>query len=139
MMRHKGEAFSRFKEWKTLVENQTAKKVKRLQTDNGLEFCSSEFNQICKYQGIARHHTVKYTPQQNGVAEWMNQTLLEKARCMLSNVGLARRFWAEAVTTACYQFNRSPYTGIDCKTPHEVWTGRSADYSNLRVFGCTAY
>ncbi|OAE24922.1 hypothetical protein AXG93_2931s1660 [Marchantia polymorpha subsp. ruderalis] len=62
---------------------------------------------------------ITHTPQQNGVAEWMNQTLLEKARCMLSNVGLARRFWAEAVTTACYQFNRSPYTGIDCKTPHE--------------------
>jgi len=138
-MRHKGDAFSRFREWKTLVENQTGKKVKRLRTDNGMEFCSSEFNQFCKEHGIARHHTVRHTPQQNGVAERMNQTLLEKARCMLSNAGLARRFWAEAVTTACFLVNRSPHTGIDCKTPHEMWTGRPADYSILRVFGCTAY
>ena len=69
MMRHKSEAFSKFREWKTLVENQTGKKVKRLRTDNGLEFCSSEFDGFCRDEGIARHHTVRYTPQQNGVAE----------------------------------------------------------------------
>ena len=91
-MKHKGEAFKNFKEWKTLVENQTGKKIKRLRTDNGLEFCSSEFDQFCKDEGIARHHTVRHTPQQNGVAERMNQTLLERARCMLSNAKLDRRF-----------------------------------------------
>ena len=72
MMKHKGEAFMKFKEWKTLIENQTWKKLKRLRTDNGLEFCSSEFDEFCKSEGIVRHHTVRYTPQQNGVAERMN-------------------------------------------------------------------
>jgi transposase InsO family protein len=139
MMKHKSEAFKNFRQWKTLVENQTGKKIKRLRTDNGLEFCSSEFDVFCKDEGIARHRTVRDTPQQNGVAERMNQTLLERARCMLSNAGLTRRFWAEAVTTACYITNRGPHTGIDCKTPYKVWTGKPADYSNLRVFGCTAY
>ena len=139
MMKHKSEAFKNFRQWKTLVENQTEKKIKRLRTDNGLEFCSSEFDEFCKDEGIARHRTVRDTPQQNGVAERMNQTLLERARCMLSNAGLTRRFWAEAVTTACYITNRGPHTGIDCKTPYKVWTGKPADYSNLRVFGCTAY
>ena len=107
--------------------------------DNGLEFCSSEFDDFFKDQGIARHRTVRNTPQQNGVAERMNQTLLARARCMLSNAGLARRFWSEAVATACYLINRSPHTGIGCKTPFEVWSRKAADYSDLRVFGCVAY
>ena len=83
MMKHKGDAFKKFKQWKTLVENQTGKKIKRLRTYNGLEFCSSEFNEFCKNEGIVRHHTIRHTPQQNGVAERMNQTLLERARCIL--------------------------------------------------------
>ena len=139
MMKEKGEAFHKFKQWKTLVENQTGKKIKRLRTDNGLEFCSKEFNEFCKDNGIARHHTVRNTPQQNGVAERMNQTLLERARCMLSNAGLPRSFWAEAVNTACYLINRAPHTGIECQIPYEVWSGSSVEYSNLKVFGCTAY
>ncbi|KAL1208699.1 Retrovirus-related Pol polyprotein from transposon TNT 1-94 [Cardamine amara subsp. amara] len=139
MLKHKNEAFKNFREWKTLVENQTGKKIKRLRTDNGLEFCSSEFNQLYKDQGVARHHTVRNTPQQNGVAERMNQTLLERARCMLSNAGLERRFWAEAVSTTCYLINRGPHTSIKCKIPAEVWSGKSVDYSHLKVFGCTVY
>ncbi|MCY4831089.1 hypothetical protein OVY35_24520, partial [Salmonella enterica subsp. enterica serovar 1,4,[5],12:i:-] len=55
----------------------------RLRTDNGMKFCAKEFNEFCKDEAIARHHIVKDTPQQNGVAERMNQTLLERARCML--------------------------------------------------------
>lgn len=69
----------------------------------------------------------------------MNQTLLEKARYMLSNVGLTRTFWAEAVNTSCYLLNRGPYISINLKTLYELWPGKSADYSNLRVFGCTVY
>ncbi|KAJ4710008.1 Retrovirus-related Pol polyprotein from transposon TNT 1-94 [Melia azedarach] len=139
IMKHKSEAFKNFRQWKALVENQTGKKIKRLRTDNGLEFCWSEFDEFCKNEGIARHHTVRDTPQQNGVAERMNQTLLERARCMLSNAELTRRFWAEAVSTACYLINRGPHTGINLKTPFEVWSGKLADYSNLRAFGCTVY
>ena len=90
-------------------------------------------------EGIVRHHTVRKTPQQNCVAEQMNRTLLEKARCMLSNAELGKEFWAEAVSTVCYLVNRSPSTAIECKTPFEVWSGHKADYSMLRVFGCPAY
>ncbi|CAL1356411.1 unnamed protein product [Linum trigynum] len=139
MMKQKSEAFTKFKQWKTLVENQTGKKIKKLRTDNGLEFCNSEFNEFCKDEGIARHRTVRDTPQQNGVAERMNQTLLERARCMLSNAGLERRFWAEAVNLACFLINRGPHTGIELKTPYEVWYGKPADYSSLKVFECPIY
>eukprot|EP00253_Pinus_taeda_P021482 PITA_21482 len=69
----------------------------------------------------------------------MNRTLLERARCMLSNAGLPKELWTEAVATACYVINRSPSTAIDCKVPQEVWTGHPCDYSKLRVFGCDAY
>lgn len=121
-MKLKSEAFKCFKQWKALVENQTGKKIKRLRTDNGLEFCWADFNEFCKDEGIARHRTARDTPQQNGVAERMNQTLLERARCMLSNVGLPRRFWAETVSTTCFLINRGPHTGIHLKTPYEVWS-----------------
>ncbi|GJU24648.1 transposable element [Tanacetum coccineum] len=139
MLKHKSEAFEKFKHWKILIENQTGRKIKRLCIDNGLEFCSREFNDFCRDEGIARHYTVRYTPQQNGVAERMNRTLLERTRCQLLNAGLDRSFWAEALNTACYLINRSPATAIDCKTPIEVWSGKPADYSKLRVFGCPAY
>lgn len=79
------------------------------------------------------------TPQQNGVAERLNRTMLERARCMRSNAGLGREWWAESVATACYLINRSPHSSLDCKTPYEVWSGEHADYSRLTVFGCTAY
>jgi transposase InsO family protein len=114
------EAFSAFKEWKTMVENQTEKKVKKLRTDNGMEFCSQEFKLYCKSEGIVRHYIVLYTPQQNGVAERMNRAIISKARCMLSNSGLNRRFWAESASTTCYLINRSPCIAIDKKTPIEV-------------------
>ncbi|GJZ38417.1 retrovirus-related pol polyprotein from transposon TNT 1-94 [Tanacetum coccineum] len=76
--RFKHEAFGKFKEWKQLVENQTRRTVKKLRTDNGLEFYNREFEQLCIESGIARHLTVVGTPQQNRVAERMNKTLMDK-------------------------------------------------------------
>ncbi|KAJ4980996.1 hypothetical protein NE237_031833 [Protea cynaroides] len=103
-----------------LVHAKRGKKIKHLHTDNGLEFCSKEFDRFCKDEGIARHHTVRDTPQQNGVAERMNSTLLERVRCLLSNAGLGRSYWVEAINTVCYLVNRSPTTATDYKTPIEV-------------------
>jgi hypothetical protein len=57
----------------------------------------------------------------------MNQTLLERARCMLSNARLTITFWAEAINAACYLINRGPHTGINLKTPYELWSGKHAD------------
>jgi hypothetical protein len=58
---------------------------------------------------------------------------------MLSNAGLDKEFWTEAVSTACYLVNRSPTTSIECNTPEEVWSGKPTDYSNFKVFGCPVY
>ena len=69
----------------------------------------------------------------------MNKTLMERARSMLSGVGLGQEFWAEAVDNACYLVNRSPSSMLEDKTPHEIWTGKKPSLSHLRVFGCDAY
>ncbi|CAM8887152.1 unnamed protein product [Rhodiola kirilowii] len=96
-----------------MVENQTGLKLIALKIDNGLEFCNSEFNLFCKEHGVKRLLTVLGTPQQNGTAERMNRTLLEKARC--------------------------PSSIIDFKTPFEMWFGRKPSLTHLRPFGCTTY
>jgi transposase InsO family protein len=83
-LRNKYEVFDKFKEFKALVENQTEKKIKVLRTDNGGEFCRNEFEELCKKCGIARQKTTPYTPQQNGVVERMNKTLMEnKGACLV--------------------------------------------------------
>ncbi|KAH9658263.1 Integrase catalytic domain-containing protein [Citrus sinensis] len=129
----------KFKVWKTLVENQSGRKLKALRTDNGLEFCNREFETFCQKHGILRHQIVRFTPQQNGLAERMNRTIVDKTRGMLINSKLPRCFWAEAVSTTCYLVNRSPSAAIDFKTPKEIWFGRLPKFENLRIFGCPAY
>ncbi|KAI4347993.1 hypothetical protein L6164_008758 [Bauhinia variegata] len=77
---------------------------------------------------------------ENGVAECMNRTLLEKVRCMLSNADLSKQFWVEAVTYAGHLINRLPSAALKGKTPLEVWSGKPTyDYDSLRVFGSTTY
>ncbi|KAH9684673.1 DNA (cytosine-5)-methyltransferase 1B [Citrus sinensis] len=139
VLKHKNEALGKFKEWITLIENQTEKKIKRLRTDNGMEYCSKEFEDFYKSKGIARHRAVTYTPQQNGLAERMNRTIIERVRYMLLNANLSKGFWAEAVTTAAYLINRSPSSALGFKTPQELWSGKPPDLTNLRIFGCPAY
>ncbi|KAH9665312.1 hypothetical protein KPL70_020298 [Citrus sinensis] len=139
-MRAKDEVLEIFVKWKKLVETQTGRKIKVLRSDNGGEYTSDPFLQVCQNEGIKRHFTVRHTPQQNGVAERMNRTLLEKVRCMLSNAGLDKKFWAETVSYASHLVNRLPSAAIGGKTPMEMWSGKHAqDYDSLRVFGCPAY
>ncbi|WVZ23807.1 hypothetical protein V8G54_002351 [Vigna mungo] len=139
VLKNKSKTFQKFKEWHTQIENQLGCRLKCLRTDNGLEFVSEEFNGFCKEKGIRRHRTVVGTPQQNGLAERMNRTILERVRCMLLGSGLSKAFWGEAANTAVYLINRSPSSALNFKTPMEVWSGRPADYSHLRVFGSLAF
>ncbi|KAA0041875.1 Retrovirus-related Pol polyprotein from transposon TNT 1-94 [Cucumis melo var. makuwa] len=133
------EAFGKFLEWKKQVENQTGRKVKYMRTNNGLGFVNNKFNNFCKSDGITRHFTVTYTPQQNGLAERFNRTIMERTRCLLTNASLPLKFWGEATQTACYLINMSPSTTLNLKTPQEVWTGKASSLEHLRVFGCTTY
>ena len=79
------------------------------------------------------------TPEQNGVSERMNRTLVEMVRSMLSDSKLPPRFWAEALATAAYLKNRSPARAVEGKTPVEALTGEKPNVGNLHSFGCIAY
>lgn len=125
-----------FEQFKARVENETGKRIKCLRTDNGTEYCNKQLSDKLKRYGIQHQTTVPYSPQQNGVAERANRTIVEKARCMLFHSGLPKKFWAEAVANAVYVINRSVSAAIAKNIPQELWTGRKVDLSHLRTFGC---
>ncbi|GJY62320.1 putative ribonuclease H-like domain-containing protein [Tanacetum coccineum] len=94
-------------------------------------------NEFCAKKGIKREYSIARTPQQNGVAERKNRTLIEAARTMLADSLLPIQFWAEAVNTACYVLNRVLVTKPQMKTPYEILMGRSPNISFMRPFGCS--
>lgn len=138
-LKKKSEAFEHFKKFKAFVEKQSDCHIKTLRTDRGGEFVSEEFNQFCEENGIHRELTAPYTPQQNGVAERKNRTIVEMGRSMLNARNVPKEFWAEAVATAVYILNISPTKAVYDQTPYEAWKGRKPKVSHLRIFGCIAY
>ncbi|GKA68096.1 retrovirus-related pol polyprotein from transposon TNT 1-94, partial [Tanacetum coccineum] len=104
--------------------------------DNGTEFKNYDMNEFCAKKGIKREFSVARTPQQNGVVERKNRTLIEAARTMLANSLLPIPFWAEAVNTACYVLNKVLVTKPQNKTPYELLIGKSPSISFMRPFGC---
>ncbi|GJY81211.1 retrovirus-related pol polyprotein from transposon TNT 1-94 [Tanacetum coccineum] len=104
--------------------------------DNGTEFKNKEMNQFCKRKGIKREFSVARTPQQNGVVERKNRTLIEAARTMLADSKLPTTFWAKAVNTACYVQNRVLVTKPHNKTPYELFLGRKPALGFMKPFGC---
>ncbi|GJT23692.1 putative ribonuclease H-like domain-containing protein [Tanacetum coccineum] len=118
------------------IENQLDHKVKVIRSDNGTEFKNSIMNQFCEIKGIKREFSVARTPQQNGVAERKNRTLIEAARTMLVDSKLPTTFWAEAVNTACYVLNRVLVIKPHNKTPYELIRGRPPLIDFMKPFGC---
>src|SRR5450631_1333284 len=139
VLKSKSEVLARFKEWKTLVERQSEHVVKVLRTDNGGEYISKAFDDFLSKHGIARQNSSPYTPQQNGVAERANRTIVEMARSMIHAQRLGHEFWAEVVCNAVYVRNRCPTKAVEGMTPEEAWSGRMPHVSHMRVFGCVAY
>ncbi|GJS63505.1 putative ribonuclease H-like domain-containing protein [Tanacetum coccineum] len=117
-------------------KNQLDHKVKVIRCDNGTEFKNSIMNQFCEMKGIKREFSVARTPQQNGVAERKNRTLIEAARTMLVDSKLPTTFWAEAVNTACYVLNRVLVIKPHNKTPYELIRGRPPLIDFMKPFGC---
>lgn len=138
-LKEKSEAFSYFKEFKRKVETETEKLIKCLRTDRGGEYTSTEFSEFCKEHGIRRQLTTAYTPQQNGVAERKNRTVMNMVRSMLSMRKVPRIFWAEAVSWTFYILNRCPTLAVKNITPQEAWSGVKPSVEHLRVWGCLAH
>ncbi|GJR95477.1 ribonuclease H-like domain, reverse transcriptase, RNA-dependent DNA polymerase, partial [Tanacetum coccineum] len=126
-------------EYKKSIENELRTTLKMLRTDRGGEFTSNEFTQYCKENGIARQLTAPYSPQQNGVVERRNRTIMSTTRCMMKATNMPQNFWAEAVRHAIYILNSVPTKALEDITPYEAIKQRKPNLENLRVFGCIAY
>lgn len=138
-LKRKSDAFDAFKRWLALAENQTGRKLKAIRTDNGGEYVSNEWDKYLSERGIRRQLTAPYTSPQNGVAERLNRTIMERVRACLAAASLPFSLWAEAVAAVVYTKNMCPTVALKSKTPYEVWFGKKPDISHLRIFGSTCY
>ncbi|GJS27346.1 putative ribonuclease H-like domain-containing protein [Tanacetum coccineum] len=118
------------------IENLKDLKVKIIRCDNGGEFKNREMNEFCSKKGIKREFSNARTPQQNGVAERRNRTLIEAARTILADAKLHVTFWVEAVNTSRYVQNRVLVNKSHNKTPYELFNGRILAIGFLKPFGC---
>lgn len=135
----KSEAFHCFKTFKAFVEKQTGLVIKCLRTDRGGEYNSNEFKEFCREHGIKRQLTKAFTPQQNGVAERKNRTIMNMVRAALLEKEVPKAFWPDAVQWVNHVLNRSPTVIVRDMTPEEAWSGRKPSVEHFRVFGCIGY
>lgn len=110
-----------------------------MRTDCGGEFTSQDFTNFCDVNGINRQLTAAYLPQQNGVAERKNRTIMNMVRSMLSGKDIPKTFWPEAVNWAAHVLNRSPTLAVKDQTLEEAWSGVKPSIEYFRVFGCISH
>jgi len=139
LLKRKNEVLNAFKDFKAMAENRHGKRILYLQTDNGKEYRNEAFDAFLRENGISRRLTVTHTPEQNGVAERRNRTLLDMTRCLLMQSQLPESFWGEAINTANYIRNRCPSKSLKGRTAFERWTGSIPDVSHFEPFGTKVY
>jgi transposase InsO family protein len=138
-MKHKGEVFQHFLNFRAMVEKEKGVSIKCLRSDGGGEYFSKEFNEYLKEHGIQRKYSCSYSPQQNGVAERKNRHIAEITHAMLNEKNLPNYFWAEAVAIVVYIMNQTPTSVVHGMTPEEKFTSKKPNVSHLKVFGCITY
>jgi hypothetical protein len=121
------------------TQNEFGLRIKKIRSDNGTEFKNSQIEGFHEDEGIKHEFSSPYTPQQNGVVERKNRTLLDMARTMLDEYKTPDRFWVEAINTACYSINRLYLHRILKKTSYELLTGKKPNVSYFRVFGSKCF
>ena len=139
LLQDKSEAFEKFKRFKTMVEGETRETIKTFRTDRGGEFTSTEFNAFCEATGINRHLTAPYSPQQNGVVECRNRTLMEMTRSILKHINVPNYLWGEGVRHSTYLINRIATRVLVTQTPYEALKGKKPTVEHIRVFGCLGF
>lgn len=131
----KSEVFRYFQMYQAMTEAHFNKKISRFRCDNGREYISREIKDYFEKCGIQCEFTIRHTPQLNGVAEWLNRIIAEKARCMLHGLQVQKHFWTEAVMmTAMYLINRSPTEALKNKIPAELWYGDRPNLKKIKTF-----
>jgi len=131
------DVLEKFKEYKPEVEKQSGRLIKRLRTDSGGEY-ERWMEAHLKGSGIIHETTAPYSPDQNGVAERANRTIMERVQAIIAESKLDKKLWMELAETVVYLKNRSPTSAV-ATTPHELWHDTKPDLSHLRIIGSTAY
>ena len=129
------EVFEKFKEFKALIENLSERKIKILGSNNGGEYTSKEFGSFCRDVEIKRELTTPYNPQQNGVAERKNRTIMEAMKTMIHDQDIPMHLWVEAARTTIYVQNRLSHNALGFKTPKEMFSRKKPEVSHLKIFG----
>ncbi|GJS28013.1 retrovirus-related pol polyprotein from transposon TNT 1-94 [Tanacetum coccineum] len=138
-LRSKDEAPALIINFLKMIQVRLKETVRRIRTDNGTEFVNQTLREYYEKVGISHETSVARSPQQNGVVERRNRTLIEAARTMLIYAKAPLFLWAEAVATACYTQNRSMIRHRHGKTPYELLHDKPPDLSYLHVFGALCY
>lgn len=120
------------KDFKIKVEIESGLSLCGLRTDRGGEF--KEFNELCLAHGIKRQLTTAYTPQENGVAERKNRTIMNTVCCLLNEKCMPKSFWPEAVKWTCHVMNRGPTSALKDKTREECWSGIKPNVEHFKVY-----
>jgi hypothetical protein len=121
------------------AQNEFGLRIKKIRSDNGTKLKNSQIEGFLQEEGNKHEFSSPYTPQQNGVVERKNRTLLDMARTMLDEYKTPDRFWAETINTACYSINRLHLHRILKKTSYELRTGKKPNVSYFRVFGSKCF
>lgn len=137
-LRQKSETEAKLREYIEMVKTMFQRKPKLIRSDRGGEYIGNLMIKLLQEEGIQTQLTAPYTPQQNGVAERKNRSLVEMARCMLLDARLPLTFWAEAVNTANYLQNRLPTKAIEA-TPYELWNKKRPGTYHFRTFGSKCF
>jgi transposase InsO family protein len=138
-LKRKSDAFEAFRTFKAYAENLLGCKIQALQDDKAGEYMSNAFIKFTNECGIARRHTTRNRPQQNGVAERANRTMADHVTAMMHEARMPASFWNHAVASYVFVWNRLPTAPLPKTTPYAEWYKRKPDVSNMRVWGCTAY
>ncbi|GJX82439.1 retrovirus-related pol polyprotein from transposon TNT 1-94 [Tanacetum coccineum] len=138
-LRSKDETPEVLKDFLTMIQRNLQALVISVRTDRGTEFLNKTLNAFFKQEGIEHQTSTPRTPEQNGVVERRNRTLVEAARTMLSASKLPLFFWAEAIATACYTQNRSIIIPTHEKMAYHIINDRKPSIKHLHIFCCTCY
>lgn len=138
-IKSKNEVFDCFEKYVNRIENQSDSKIKEIRCDRGTEYLNRKFYSFAKNKGIWLRPSPAYTHELNGMAERYNRTIMDRARCLLNEGNLEKKFWPECIKTAAYLGNRVIANNKFKLTPYELFFGRKPNISNLKMYGSTAF
>lgn len=138
LLNNKAEVYEKIQNYMEMVKNKFGKYPNILRSDNGGEYVSKHVQSYLESKGVQYQYTVPYSPQQNGVSERKNRSLVEMGRCLLKEASIGNKYWGEAIMTANYLQNRLVSKTI-VSTPFELWEKKKPSIEHLRIFGSKAH